>query len=65
MGALYTQFLQGWRDQGGALLVHFVNCSGWGRYGRWGALEYLEQPRSESPKFDALQTFIESNLPWW
>jgi len=28
------------------------------RSGRRGALEYLEQPRADAPKFNTLQTFI-------
>jgi hypothetical protein len=27
--------------------------------------KYIAQPRSESPKFDAIQTFIEKNPVWW
>lgn len=33
--------------------------------GTLGALEYMTQPRAASPKFDALQTFIETNPRWW
>ena len=35
------------------------NCEGYGKHGRWGALEYITQPRAEAPKFDALMRFIE------
>jgi hypothetical protein len=65
MGVLYAAYLEAWRENGGAFFVHFVNCSGYSKWGRWGALEYLTQPRSESPKFDTLMTFIEGNAPWW
>ena len=65
IGALYATYLDSWRTGGGELLVHFTSCSGYSKWGRWGALEYLTQPRAEAPKFDALQTFIESHTPWW
>jgi len=65
MRQLYTSYLDGWKANGGGLLVHFVNCDAPSKWGRWGALEYLEQPRSEAPKYDAVQTFIETNPAWW
>ncbi|HEX5062624.1 MAG TPA: hypothetical protein VFV99_24800, partial [Kofleriaceae bacterium] len=65
MRQLYTSYLDGWKANGGELLVHFVNCDAPSKWGRWGALEYLEQPRSEAPKYDAVQTFIETNPAWW
>jgi len=55
MGDLYMKFLQDWSDvSGGALMMHFTHCSRWDEYGRFGSLEYLEQPRSQAPRYDAL-----------
>ncbi|MBN1771971.1 MAG: cellulose-binding protein [Deltaproteobacteria bacterium] len=65
MGELYGDYLDAWRSAGGRYFAHFVNCAGWSKWGRWGALEYLTQPRAESPKFDALQSFLETNPRWW
>lgn len=65
MRGVYAAYLDGWKARGGELFVHFVNCSAPNKWGRWGALEYLEQPRSEAPKYDAIQTFIETNPAWW
>ena len=65
MGALYKTYLDAWKASGAKLFVHFINCSGYSMWGRWGALEYLDQPRANAPKFDALQTFIEQNRAWW
>ena len=65
MKQIYLEYLAGWRDNGGRLFVHFTDCFVPGKFGRWGALEYLEQPRAEAPKFDALLTFIEQNPRWW
>lgn len=65
MHELYTTYLEGWKERGGKLFVHFVNCSAPNKWGRWGALEYLEQPRADAPKYDALFDFIESHPAWW
>lgn len=56
----YLSYLTAWRERTGQLLTHFVHCDRWSEYGRWGALEYPTQPRRESPKLDALLTFIAS-----
>ncbi len=58
MGAIYARYLQDWQDAGGGLFLHFLNCGG-----RFGALEYIAQPRAEAPKFDSLQRFIEGQAP--
>ena len=65
MKAVYTQYLDAWKANGGKLFVHYVNCMAYSKWGRWGALEALDQPREKSPKYDALMTFIEKNPTWW
>jgi hypothetical protein len=65
MGTLYQTYLDAWKAAGAQLFVHYTNCDGYSKWGRWGALEYLEQPRAAAPKFDALQSFIERNPAWW
>jgi len=65
MGTFYTTYLEAWRTEGGADFAHFVNCDAWSKWGRWGALEYQDQPRADSPKWDALQDFIENHDKWW
>jgi hypothetical protein len=65
IGVLYAKYLEAWKRSGGTILFHLSNCGGYSKWGRWGALEYLEQPRSQAPKFDALQSFIERNQAWW
>jgi hypothetical protein len=57
-GQLYSRYLQSWSDAGGGLFVHYTNCFGYGRFGRFGSLEYIGQRRDEAPKFDALQRWI-------
>ena len=58
---LYLEYLAIWKREGGELFVHFNDVGRYTKSGRWGALEYVGQPRSEAPKFDALQTFIEQS----
>lgn len=65
MKELYTTYLDNWKASGGTWLNHFNNCDAWSKWGRWGALENMQQPRAEAPKFDALMTFIEKNPRWW
>ncbi|MDB4991050.1 MAG: Cellulose-binding domain protein, partial [Myxococcaceae bacterium] len=65
MKQLYLEYLEGWKKAGGKLFVHFTDCFAPGKYGRWGSLEYLDQPREKAPKFDALMTFIDSTPRWW
>lgn len=60
MGLLYTRYLESWsRVTGGQLFVHLLDCGGYGEHGRWGSLEYIDQPRSQAPKYDAIQRWIE------
>lgn len=61
MGTAYTNYLNGWKQAGGSTFIHYVNCCTYTKWGRWGAMEHLLQPRSQAPKFDALQRFIENN----
>ena len=59
MGRLYSSYLKSWSEiTGGQLFVHLMNCGNFGS-GRWGTLEYLDQPRAEAPKHDALMRWIE------
>jgi hypothetical protein len=62
---LYLDYLAGWKRAGGELFVHFNDVSRYTKWGRWGALEYIAQPRAAAPKFDAIQTFMEQNPVWW
>lgn len=61
MGRLYTRLLQEWSAiSGGGLFVHLDECGRMGPYGRWGLLEYIDQPREDAPKYDAMMRWIES-----
>lgn len=65
MGLLYRRYLDAWKASGATVLAHYLNCGPYTKWGSWGALEFLEQARADSPKYDALQTFIERNPAWW
>lgn len=62
---MYANYLAGWKQAGGELFVHFNDVSTFSKWGGWGALEYVSQPRANAPKFDAVQSFIEQNPVWW
>jgi hypothetical protein len=61
----YAAYLAGWKKAGGELLMHYLNCTKPSKWGRWGALEGLLQPRESAPKFVAIQEFIARNPRWW
>jgi len=65
MKDLYLRYLNGWKHAGGSLFVHFTTVAPPGKFGRWGAMERLDQPRAEAPKYDALLTFIEGTPRWY
>jgi hypothetical protein len=59
-GPLYSSYLQQWNDTGAGLFMHYSNCFRYGGSGgRFGSLEYINQPRNQAPKYDALQKWIE------
>ncbi len=62
MGDMYARLLDTWRDRGGVLFNHYVNCRSYRPWQRYGALEHQRQPHNQSAKYWALRTFI-NNLP--
>ncbi len=61
MGVLYTELLNQWRGAGGQLFVNYTSCDAYSKYGRFGLLEYISQPRDKAPKYDAVLRFIADN----
>ena len=59
MGQMYSQYLNAWHKAGGKTFVHFSAPRIYSWYGSWGAKEYITQPRSKAPKYDALLRYIE------
>lgn len=69
MQSTYQTYLQGWKSNGGELIMHYNDISPYSQYGEWGALESIMQSvtplGSAPPKWQALQGFL-SNAPcWW
>lgn len=65
MKRLYLTLLERWVDAGGKTFVHFNFAGAPQRYGRYGALESLDQARADAPKHDALMTFRERYPEGW
>ncbi len=63
MGVLYDDYLNGWRQHGGQLFMHFTSVGRYTRYGSWGAKEY--QTQNTAPKHEALLRFITTYPCWW
>ena len=59
MTDLYTKLLEAWKQAGGTMFMNFADIGRPGKWGSWGALEYVGQERS--PKYDALINFIDRN----
>lgn len=64
MAAVYSQYLTLW-DQitGDGMFIHFTSAHSPEYNGTFSHLEYQGQPRSDSPKYDALLNFVESKAP--
>jgi len=60
MGAIYTSYLDAWRNAGGRLMCVFESVSSYSKYGSWGLLEFADQ--TDSPKFDAVMGWLRGNL---
>jgi hypothetical protein len=65
MGTIYRKYLDAWKANGGQMFTHYLHTGAYNHWGRWGSLEYQDQPRADAPKFDALQKFIEEVPQWW
>lgn len=58
---LYAKYLAGWDAiTGGETFCHFSACTSYGRYGRWGLTEYMDQPEEECPKLQAVKEWAEN-----
>jgi hypothetical protein len=65
MGEFYTRFLNGWKEAGGKLFLHYSSPRTYQKYGTWGTKEYITQPSEEAPKYQAILNFMRSNPCWW
>jgi hypothetical protein len=62
MGDLYRDLMTGWKSAGGTVFNVFVDVSGPGKWGSWGALRHLDD---ENPRWDAIAKFNRSEPGWW
>lgn len=65
MHGIYLADLAQWRQIGGHLRVDFNTVGPYNNWGSFGSLEYLDQPLSTAPKYQALLDFVITNPRWW
>jgi hypothetical protein len=65
MKAIYTTYLNTWRDNGGELLFLLGYVQSGGKHGYWGMLERQDQPLAQAPKFAAALQFTSQQPAWW
>ncbi|MCJ7675609.1 MAG: hypothetical protein MUO33_10735, partial [Sedimentisphaerales bacterium] len=65
MKRLYLEYLRGWKDAGGTLMVMFSSMGKYSKWGSWGLMEYHGQPVAEAPKYQAVLEFLQNNPRWW
>ncbi|MBU0654741.1 MAG: hypothetical protein KJ914_06350 [Gammaproteobacteria bacterium] len=65
MKGFYQQFLLGWKNEGGKLFMHYSSPRTYQKYGTWGTKEYITQPASQAPKYQAILDFMRSTPCWW
>ena len=65
MAKAYTDFMRGWKANGGKLFVNFSAPRTYQWFGSWGTKEYITQPISKAPKHRSLMDFSTRNPCWW
>ena len=65
MGVIYRQLLDGWKQAGGKLFVHYTTPRIYQKFGSFGAKEYITQADGQAPKHQAMVNFAHSNPCWW
>ena len=65
MGALYSEYLEGWKGAGGQLMVMFNYVDHYTKWGSWGLLEFQDQPIDTAPKYKSTVEFLDQNPQWW
>ena len=60
MGAVYTRYLQLWRERLGDTMMLFASTAPISEYGSWGLREYAGQPLTETPKLRAVRAFLKA-----
>ena len=65
MAKAYTDFMRGWKANGGKLFVNFSAPRTYQWFGSWGTKEYISQPISKAPKHRSLMQFARKHPCWW
>lgn len=66
MKDLYLDYLERWKLAGGELFAVFSSMASPSKWGSWGVLENYGQDYMSTPKYAAVQQFMECNTPaWW
>jgi len=52
-------------DQDLDLMVYFASCGKPSKYGSWGMIEAMDQPRDQAYKYQAVQDTDISSRWWW
>lgn len=65
MATIYKRLLDGWKQAGGKMFIHYSTPRIYQKYGSFGDKEYLNQPLKKAPKYMAILSFIRHNPCWW
>ena len=65
MGDIYDELLEGWKEAGGKMFVHFTSPRMYDKFGSKGLKEYVTQADKDAPKFLSVMRFIKNNPCWW
>ncbi len=65
MGAIYADYLNLWKAQGGQLFAVFNCVDAFSKWGSWGMLEFMDASRIRSHKYVAITNFVAQNPKWW
>lgn len=65
MATIYKRLLDGWKQAGGKMFIHYSTPRIYQKFGSFGDMEYLNQPLKKAPKYMAILSFIKHNPCWW
>lgn len=58
MGAVYTRYLERWRDRVGGRMMLYASTAPITEWGAWGLNEYAGQPLEQTPKLAAVRSYL-------
>ncbi len=59
MYAIYTDMLDIWYQNGGSTFAAFSFVGPFSKWGSWSAMEWIDQPLDQAPKFRALRDYLQ------